>query len=51
MIIDAYALLQETPHPSREAIVARMDHNLCRCGAHTRIVDAIEQAAKQGAGS
>jgi aerobic-type carbon monoxide dehydrogenase small subunit (CoxS/CutS family) len=51
MIIDAYALLQETPHPSREAIVARMDHNLCRCGAHTRIVDAVEQAAKQGAGS
>jgi aerobic-type carbon monoxide dehydrogenase small subunit (CoxS/CutS family) len=51
MIIDAYALLQETPHPSREAIVARMDHNLCRCGAHIRIVDAIEQAAKQGAGS
>ena len=51
MIIDAHALLQETPHPSREAIVARMDHNLCRCGAHTRIVDAIEQAAKPGAGS
>jgi nicotinate dehydrogenase subunit A len=51
MIIDAYALLQETPHPSREAIVVRMDHNLCRCGAHIRIVDAIEQAAKQGAGS
>src|ERR1019366_2481115 len=51
MIIDAHALLQETPHPSREAIVARMDHNLCRCGAHNRIVEAIEQAASRGVGS
>jgi len=51
MIIDAHVLLQETPNPSREAIVARMDHNLCRCGAHNRIVDAIEQAATKGVGS
>jgi aerobic-type carbon monoxide dehydrogenase small subunit (CoxS/CutS family) len=23
-----------------------MDYNLCRCGAHTRIIDAIQSAAK-----
>ena len=51
MLIDAWALLQETPHPSREAIVARMDHNLCRCGAHNRIVAAVEHAAAHGAAS
>jgi nicotinate dehydrogenase subunit A len=45
MLLTAAALLRETPHPSRDAIVSRMDHNLCRCGAHQRIVAAIESAA------
>lgn len=45
MLMDAYALLREDPHPSRDKIIARMEHNLCRCGAHQRIVDAIQQAA------
>ena len=51
MIIDAHGLLLETPHPDRAAIVERMDHNLCRCGAHRRIVDAIEAVAGKGAAS
>ena len=42
MIMNAYALLLRDPHPSRDAIVAGMDHNLCRCGAHQRILAAIE---------
>jgi aerobic-type carbon monoxide dehydrogenase small subunit (CoxS/CutS family) len=45
MLMTAAAFLQATPHPSHEAIVAHMDHNLCRCGAHQRIVAAIEAAA------
>jgi nicotinate dehydrogenase subunit A len=45
MILTAYALLQKTPRPTRQQIVAAMDDNLCRCGAHTRIVAAIQQAA------
>ena len=49
MLLDAYALLQEDPHPSVDKIVARMDHNLCRCGAHQRIVAAIEQVSAQTA--
>ena len=48
MIMNAYAFLQQTPHPSREAIVQEMDANLCRCGAHQRIVAAIEDASKKG---
>lgn len=47
MLLTAAALLRETPHPSREAVVAAMDHNLCRCGAHQRIIAAIESAAGQ----
>lgn len=47
MLLTATALLRETAHPSREAIVAAMDHNLCRCGAHQRIIAAIESASGQ----
>lgn len=45
MILTAYALLRRTPNPSREDVIAGMDRNLCRCGAHVRIVDAILSAA------
>ncbi|MEJ2539889.1 MAG: (2Fe-2S)-binding protein [Gemmatimonadota bacterium] len=45
MILEAVGLLTENPRPSREQIVAGMDRNLCRCGAHKRIVEAIEAAA------
>jgi aerobic-type carbon monoxide dehydrogenase small subunit (CoxS/CutS family) len=50
MIVSAYALLLETPHPTREQIVRHMEDNLCRCGAHPRIVEAIQEAsaARQG---
>ncbi|MCX8036067.1 MAG: (2Fe-2S)-binding protein [Candidatus Sumerlaeia bacterium] len=46
MIMSAAALLMENPKATREDIIAHMDGNLCRCGAHTRILDAIEDAAK-----
>jgi len=45
MILNAYALLQKTPHPTREETARFMEDNLCRCGAHGRILDAIQQAA------
>ncbi len=45
MIVNAYALLQRTPNPTREQIARHMEDNLCRCGAHGRILDAIEQAS------
>lgn len=46
MLMSAEALLRSTPSPSREAIVSHMERNLCRCGAHQRIVQAIESAAR-----
>lgn len=45
MIMTAHALLEKTKRPTREQIIAAMDDNLCRCGAHGRIVQAIEQAS------
>jgi aerobic-type carbon monoxide dehydrogenase small subunit (CoxS/CutS family) len=45
MIVSAYALLLQTPHPTRDQIVRHMEDNLCRCGAHGRIVEAIQEAA------
>ena len=47
MILNAYSLLRSNPRPSRQEIVDGMEGNLCRCGAHTRIVSAIESAAQQ----
>ena len=46
MIVNAYALLRKNPHPTREQIARHMEDNLCRCGAHGRILDAIQQAAQ-----
>jgi aerobic-type carbon monoxide dehydrogenase small subunit (CoxS/CutS family) len=46
MILSAAAFLRESPAPSREAIAERLEHNLCRCGAHTRILDAVEAVAQ-----
>lgn len=45
MILKAYSLLVSNPNPTREEIVSGMDDNLCRCGAHVRIIAAIESAA------
>jgi aerobic-type carbon monoxide dehydrogenase small subunit (CoxS/CutS family) len=42
MIMSAYALLLKKPKPSRAEIIEAMDDNLCRCGAHKRIIQAIE---------
>lgn len=46
MILKAYSLLSENPRPTRADIIQGMDGQLCRCGAHKRIVQAIETAAQ-----
>jgi len=47
MIMNAYALLKKNPKPSVAEIVHGMDDNLCRCGAHKRIIEAVQDAAKE----
>ncbi|NLA75878.1 MAG: (2Fe-2S)-binding protein, partial [Deltaproteobacteria bacterium] len=46
MIMKAHSILTENPNIEKEDIVDAMDGNLCRCGAHPRIIDAIADAAK-----
>lgn len=48
MILNAHGLLLKNPRPSAAEIIAGMDDNLCRCGAHQRIVQAIQSAMRGG---
>jgi nicotinate dehydrogenase subunit A len=45
IVISAKALLDRNPSPTRADIAAALDKNLCRCGAHPRILRAVERAA------
>jgi aerobic-type carbon monoxide dehydrogenase small subunit (CoxS/CutS family) len=47
MILNAYSLLKENPQPNLNEITDGMEGNLCRCGAHNRIVQAIQAAAPE----
>ncbi len=47
MIIQAQALLDRNPHPTDAEVRTALDGNLCRCGAHNRIVRAVLRAAKE----
>jgi aerobic-type carbon monoxide dehydrogenase small subunit (CoxS/CutS family) len=51
MILAAHALLARTPHPTRRQILDGLEGNLCRCGAHRRIVAAVERAAAAKGGA
>ena len=47
MVMQAAALLAREPHPSPERIRAELSGNLCRCGTHVEILNAVTQAAAQ----
>ncbi len=47
MLMNAYALLLRNPKPTRSQIIEAMDDNLCRCGAHKRILQAIESVSRK----
>jgi aerobic-type carbon monoxide dehydrogenase small subunit (CoxS/CutS family) len=47
MIMNATGLLLKNPNPSTEEIKSGMEDNLCRCGAHVRIVEAVKTASKE----
>ena len=42
MIMAAAGVLSGNPKASEADIVAGLDNNLCRCGAHKRIVEAVQ---------
>jgi aerobic-type carbon monoxide dehydrogenase small subunit (CoxS/CutS family) len=50
VLMSAYGLLRSNPSPSDDEIVGALEDNLCRCGAHSRIVEAVRAAARNGGG-
>jgi carbon-monoxide dehydrogenase small subunit len=46
MILTAVGMLGKNPSPTREQIVTGLEENLCRCGAHNRIISAVQSAAE-----
>jgi len=51
MLMAATAFLRQNPRPSRPEIISHLERNLCRCGAHQRVVEAIESIAVQTGGA
>lgn len=47
IVVGAAALLEDNPDPDEDEVREALDRNLCRCGAHNRIVRAVLAAAKE----
>ena len=45
MIMSSVSLLQSNANPSKEQIVQSLQGNICRCGTHPRIIEAVQKAA------
>ena len=46
MIMQAQSLLDRNPKPTESEVRTALDGDLCRCGAHNRIVRAVMRAAQ-----
>jgi isoquinoline 1-oxidoreductase subunit alpha len=46
MLMSSVSLLQTNANPKREEIVQSLQGNICRCGTHPRIIEAVQHAAK-----
>ena len=47
ILMSAAALLMRNPNPAEADVRAALDRNLCRCGAHNRMVRAVRRAATE----
>ncbi len=50
MVLAAEALLSKNPHPTEDEIRVGLSGNLCRCTGYNAIVNAVNNAAKEGNG-
>lgn len=46
-IMKAATLLTKNKNPTRQDIVRHMNTNLCRCGTYSRIIKAVQRAARE----
>ena len=51
ILVSAAALLKRNKSPTEAEVRAALDHNLCRCGSHNRMVRAVMRAASEMATS
>ncbi|MES1162529.1 MAG: (2Fe-2S)-binding protein [Rhizobacter sp.] len=49
MIVSTVALLKRWPQPTAQQARDALAHNLCRCGAHLEILQAVQRAAELSA--
>ena len=47
MIMSTVSLLRANPRPTNEQIVQSLQGNICRCGTHPRVLEAVHNAAKK----
>jgi nicotinate dehydrogenase subunit A len=47
ILMSAAALLKRNPRPSVDQVRSALDRNLCRCGAHNRMLRAVLRAAAE----
>ena len=45
-LVSGYALLADTPHPSRAEVEEGLAGNLCRCAGYEQIIEAVQRAAE-----
>ena len=46
MILSSVGLLSANPNPTEEEIVQSLQGNVCRCGTHPRVIEAVQKAAQ-----
>lgn len=51
MLMSTYGLLRRNPNPTEEEIKQALVGNLCRCTGYVRIIQAVQAAATQFAGT
>lgn len=51
MILTGVSLLKFNPQPTDKDIRSGLENNFCRCGAHVRIIQAMQQAAAEMKGA
>ena len=47
ILMNAAALLRDNPTPTRDEVVTALDRNLCRCGTHQRMIDAVMSVSQE----
>jgi nicotinate dehydrogenase subunit A len=48
MIMQSTAFLRSNPHPTEDEVKTGLQYNLCRCGSHVRVIEAVLAAAAKG---